>query len=61
MQYHRKHCRTRIICNSLLLVTIAIATTYILDSVRLSTTDGTARYQRLQRLAWYGVVINGNR
>ena len=54
------HCRKRIFCNSLILLTLWVAVIWTLYGVRHSNLGGTAKYQKLQRLAWYGVVINSN-
>ncbi|MEO0534883.1 MAG: hypothetical protein AAF215_13585 [Cyanobacteria bacterium P01_A01_bin.123] len=59
---HRHHpcCRKRVVRNSLLLFFLWITALWTLYDVRYSNMGGTAQYQKLQRLAWYGVVLKAN-
>lgn len=54
------YCHKRIICNSVLLLSVWFAVLWVLCGLRYSNLNGTAQYQEIQRTARYSFILKTN-
>lgn len=61
MLSHHTFCQKRIICNSVMLLSLWVIALWVLCGVRYSTMDGTAKYQEVQRSTRHSFELKTNR